>query len=294
MSETPVICIGSALWDVIARAEHSMTPGYDSPGRIVRRPGGVSLNVAIALTAESVRPIMLTAIGNDDEGRRLIEDLTGRGIDCGFVTRVNDPTDSYIAVENQDGELFAAIADCYSLELAGNEIFKPLTDGRLGSADQPFAGICVIDGNLPERVLAELVTGSALEKSRKYFAPASPGKAVRMRAVLENESGTIFVNRKEAEIICDTSFSHSRDAAKALAAITGGAVVTDSQNEATLVRDGTTLSVTPPDVSVKSVTGAGDAFLAGFIAAEAAGEHPASCLIMAADSAAAHISGART
>jgi len=77
-----------------------MTPGHDSPGVIARRTGGVALL----------------------EGQRLIEDLTGAGIDCGFVTRVNEPTDSYLAIEGPDGEVFAAIADCQSLERAGSSL----------------------------------------------------------------------------------------------------------------------------------------------------------------------------
>ena len=290
MSENSIICVGSALWDVIARAEHDMSPGHDSPGRITRRPGGVALNVAIALLAEGARPIVLSAIGNDDEGRRLIEDLTGRGIDCGFVTRVDDPTDSYIALENKDGEVFGAIADCYSLELAGSDIVTPLKDGRLASPQAPFKGTIVIDGNPPERVLNDLVAQGDLDQARLYFAPASPGKAERLRAVFEQRKGTLFVNKREAEILIGKEFGGSREAAIAVAELVGGAVVTNSAEDATMVRDGTVLSVTPPDVTVRSVTGAGDAFLAGFLAAEIKGEHPATCLLEAADAAARHIS----
>lgn len=154
-----------------------------------------------------------------------------------------------------------------------------------------FGGIAVVDGNLPEFVLAEIAEGPLLANAQVYFVPASPGKAERMKSVLASGRGTLFINRFEAEILTGTSFADSREAAKHLAEFCGGAVVTDGPRDATLARDGTVLSVTPPQVEVTSVTGAGDAFLAGFIAAEMRREHPATCLISAADAAAAHVSG---
>lgn len=268
-----------------------MTPGHDSPGIIARRTGGVALNVANALLAQGTRPMLMSVIGQDLEGQRLIEDLTGAGIDCGFVTRVNEPTDSYLAIEGPDGEVFAAIADCQSLERAGSSLLAPLRDGRLGSEASGYDGLAVIDGNLPEYVLSEIANGPLLANAKLFFVPASPGKADRMRAIMECGRGTLFINRIEAEILMGESYPTSREAAKALAAKCGGAVVTDGPREATISRDGNVLSVTPPEVKVAGVTGAGDAFLAGFLAGEVDGEHPASCLIRAADAAAAHISG---
>ncbi|MEL6793700.1 MAG: PfkB family carbohydrate kinase, partial [Pseudomonadota bacterium] len=50
MSKTKeIICIGSVLWDVIGRTEREMPPGADRPGRIDRLPGGVAMNIAMAL-----------------------------------------------------------------------------------------------------------------------------------------------------------------------------------------------------------------------------------------------------
>ncbi len=293
MQRPQVICVGSALWDIIARAQQSMSPGHDSPGQIERRAGGVALNVAHALYQHGKRPIVLSAMGHDTEGETLVKEMISGGIDCRYITRVNDPTDCYLAIERPDGEVFAAIADCFSLERAGRDILTPLSDGRLASQDNPYSGIAVVDGNLPEHVLTEAAHGPLLEAAQVYFIPASPGKAERMKTVVSAGRGTLFVNRIEAEILTGESYADSRAAASALIEHCDGAVVTDGPKDATLARNGSILSVTPPSVEVTGVTGAGDAFLAGFVAAEMDGEHQASCLIRAADAAAAHISGAQ-
>ena len=286
-----VICIGSVLWDVIARAEHDMTPGHDSPGRITRRPGGVAYNIGAALTARRIPVELLSAVGNDPEGDLLLSTAKSEGIGCGHVMRANDPTDSYMAIEQANGEVFGAVADCYTLEWAGEQILEPLINGRLGDARRPVTGTVIIDGNLPERVLSAIGDRGNLAEARKIYVPASPGKAGRLREILKSASGTIFVNKVEAEILCEQEFADSRTAAIALAGFGSAAIVTDSANDATIAKDGMILSVTPPNVEVVSVTGAGDAFLAGFVAADLAGEHPAQAIIAAADAAALHISG---
>ena len=44
-----IICIGSVLWDIIGRSTYTMSSGSDKPGKIIKIPGGVALNLAMAL-----------------------------------------------------------------------------------------------------------------------------------------------------------------------------------------------------------------------------------------------------
>ena len=60
-----VICIGSVLWDVIGRSASHMRQGSDVPGRIVRLPGGVAMNIAMTLARFGLRPVLLSAVGRD-------------------------------------------------------------------------------------------------------------------------------------------------------------------------------------------------------------------------------------
>jgi len=293
MTQTdPVICIGSALWDTIARTERAMEQGHDVPGEIRQRPGGVALNVSFALAQQNVACILLTAIGRDAPGDLLTKTATDKGVNCSYITRVDDATDTYLAIEQADGTVFGAVADCATLEKTGADVLVPLINGDIASAEKPFQGTVVIDGNLPEDVLEAVLNIKGLSQAKMVFVPASPGKAERMRSVLSSRGGTIFVNIEEAGILCNTSFTSSKDAAAAINALGAGAIVTDGAKEAAMLKDGVNMTVLPPPADPKSITGAGDAFLAGFLAYELRGEHLAMCLSNAADVASAHVGGA--
>ncbi|MBL4805762.1 MAG: bifunctional hydroxymethylpyrimidine kinase/phosphomethylpyrimidine kinase [Rhodobacteraceae bacterium] len=292
MTNAPIICIGSALWDVIASASVEMQPGNDIPGLIRRRMGGVALNVAVALARSGEKTLLLTAIGCDAEGDSLIKSLMAEGIDCSYITRCDDPTDTYLAVEQPNGNIFAAIADCASLEKAGENILTPLIDGRLASDATPWVGAIVVDGNIPVPVMETLAHMPSIKDANLSFVPASPGKARRMRAALKAAHATLFVNLAEAEIMCDSQFADSNIAASALLALGAArAIVTDGPNSATICTRETSVTLVPPKVNAHSTTGAGDVFLAAVIAAEQTPETTLHSALQAAiDAAAAHIS----
>ena len=134
-----ILCIGSVLWDVIGRSASTMRVGSDVPGRITRLPGGVALNIAMTLRKFGLSPALLSVVGDDAEGRELMEECAALGLNIDHVYRSTDlPTDRYMAVEGQNG-LIAAIADAHSLEQAGSKILTPLVDGLLGNATDPFS-----------------------------------------------------------------------------------------------------------------------------------------------------------
>ncbi|MCY4179988.1 MAG: PfkB family carbohydrate kinase, partial [Litoreibacter sp.] len=104
-----ILCIGAVLWDIIGRATAHMRVGSDVPGRITRLPGGVAMNIAMALKAYGMSPAVLSAIGQDEEGEELIRACTRLGIDATQAYRSEDlPTDRYMAVEGGNG-LIAAV-----------------------------------------------------------------------------------------------------------------------------------------------------------------------------------------
>ena len=139
-----VLCIGSVLWDIIGRSSSHMRAGSDVPGRITRIPGGVAMNIAMALKAYGMQPALLSAVGRDPEGEELVAACARLGMVTTHLYRSEDlPTDTYMAVEGGNG-LIAAIADAHSLEQAGAKILRPLESGTL----KGWAGIIALDGNL--------------------------------------------------------------------------------------------------------------------------------------------------
>ncbi len=289
---TEILCIGSVLWDMIGRAPGPMAPGADLPGRIVRQPGGVALNIAVTLLRFGLRPQLLSAVGRDAPGDELLARCAKMGLGVDHVYRSPDmATDRYMAIEGAGG-LVAAIADAHTLEAAGGRILAPLSDGRLGDAASPYPGPIALDGNLTQDVMEDIARSPAFAAADLRIAPASPGKAERLLPFLTRGRGTLYVNLEEAGLLCRARFATAAEAAAALLARgVERVLVTDGAGPAADGRAGDILTGRPPEVAVARVTGAGDSFMAAHIAAELAGADRSAALIRALDAAAAHVSG---
>jgi sugar/nucleoside kinase (ribokinase family) len=289
-----VLCIGSVLWDIIGRSPAEMRRGSDMPGRITRLPGGVAMNIAMTLARFGLAPTLLSTVGRDPEGDELIVACSRLGCRTDYLYRSEDlPTDRYMAVEGGNG-LIAAIADAHSLEAAGDKILRPLMDGSLGALDAPYEGAIALDGNLTLSLLGDIAAGPAFAKADLRVAPASPGKAERLRPFLNRTRGTLYVNLEEAGLLCQDTFTNSE--AAALALLDRGAarvLVTDGGAAASeaCAASQSVITKQPPRVTVARVTGAGDTFMAAHIAAEARGEDRHSALAAALQAAATYVSG---
>jgi pseudouridine kinase len=287
-----IICIGSVLWDVIGRTSIPMRIGADVPGRITRLPGGVAMNIAMTLRRFGMTPAILTAIGQDAEGGELMADVARMGIISDMVYRSDDlPTDRYMAIEGPGG-LVAAVADAHSLEAAGAKILRPLSDGRLGTPENPWAGPVALDGNLTPELLQDIARSPLFARSDLRVAPASPGKAERLLALVGHPQATLYVNIEEASLLCQCEFTDSQDAARRL--VRRGAhrvLVTNGGRTAAEATDNNIITAKPPEVLVTRVTGAGDTFMAAHIVAEQHGMEREEALGRALRAAATYVSG---
>jgi sugar/nucleoside kinase (ribokinase family) len=287
-----ILCIGSVLWDVIGRAPSHMRQGADVPGRITRLPGGVAMNIAMALARSGLRPSLLSAVGRDPEGDELISACAALGVGTSHLYRSDDlPTDRYMAIEGANG-LIAAIADAHSLETAGDKILRPLMGGALGDAARPYAGLIALDGNLTRALLDDIATHPAFGAADLRVAPASPGKAERLGPFLTHGRAVLYVNLEEASILCQQPFAEAAQAAAALVA--RGAVralVTDGGAPAADADGSGVVTLPCRQVLVTRVTGAGDTFMAAHIAADVAGLSREDALARALEAAATYVSG---
>ena len=294
MVQTPdILCVGSVLWDIIGRSPASMRVGSDVPGRITRLPGGVAMNIAMTLARFGLRPALLTAIGRDAEGDEIIAACQRFGLITEHVYRSADlPTDRYMAIEWANG-LIAAVADAHSLEAAGDKILRALGDGSLGSAAAPWLGMIALDGNLTEALLAEISASPLFSRANLRLAPASPGKAERLRPLLGHASATLYLNLEEARLLAHVEAANAAVAAEALLARGAARVlVTDGGRLCADGRRGLgVINAMPPQVMVGRVTGAGDTFMAAHIVAEQRGFDREMALHAALRAAADYVSG---
>lgn len=288
-----IICIGAVLWDIIGRSPLAMPAGADVPGRIMRLPGGVAMNVAMTLRRFGLRPTLLTAIGQDSAGEELLAACHRLGIGTDYLFRSTDlATDRYLAIEDVNG-LVAAIADAHSLEAAGDKILQPLADGRLGTAATPWSGLVALDGNLTAALLAEIAVSPLLAAADLRVAPASPGKVERLQPILAHPRLTLYANLAEASLLCGTELANAPAAAEQL--LRRGArrvLVTDGGRDCADGKAGEGVLVDRPQaVRVNRVTGAGDTFMSAHIVAERNGASRADALAAAHRAAGAYVAG---
>lgn len=287
-----ILCIGAVLWDIIGRTSLPMVQGNDKPGQITRLPGGVALNIAMALRKFGLSPALLSVVGQDAEGRDLVAACDALGLDTSYLRVDPDlPTDRYMAIEAQ-GALVAAIADAQTLESAGATILEPMADGTLGSVAHPWAKPVALDGNLSADLLETVARSPLFSQADLRIAPASPGKAERLRPFLGHSRATFYVNCEEAGLITGTQPANAAAAAEALLrAGVGRALVTEGAQMAVDATPAGTLTQTPPPVEAVRITGAGDTFMAAHIAAEISGTPRDTALENATQTAARYVAG---
>ena len=285
-----ILCIGAVMWDVIGRPDprvaDALVPGADLPGRVVRLPGGVALNVATTLRRLGMRPALLGVVGRDPEGCALVESCAAMGLVTDHLLRTDDPSDRYVAIEGRDG-LVGAIADTRTLDAAGARVLAPLADGSL---PQPWSGPVVVDGNGAGGLMAEVARSELLAAADLRLALASSGKAAALIPLLGHPSAVLHLNRQEAVAMLGHALKDAEAAARAL--VDRGAaraLVTDGPRAAAdATRDGVVLA-TPRAVTAHRTIGAGDVFTAAHVAAEARGAGRRVALAAALEAATDHV-----
>src|SRR5699024_11138687 len=107
-----VLCVGAANIDQEARTLESLQYHTSNPVEIAESYGGVARNFASSLKEMGMDTSLLTAIGDDASGERLLQHSKGEGIDINHVwTFPSARTGTYTAVVDKNGENVLSIAD---------------------------------------------------------------------------------------------------------------------------------------------------------------------------------------
>jgi ribokinase len=246
-----VLCAGHVNWDVTLRVDR--LPDPDGEGRIETRTeagGGSAANVATALASLDADATLFGSVGDDDTGRRAREELAATGVDTTNIVRVERETATKYLVVDGDGEVMV-------LSNAGaNEAFAPsdLDRGILEAADRLH-----LTGQCPETaaLLAERAAGCDTTVS------FDPGRRLGARdyGATVARSDLLFLNEREASCVVDGDLL---DAVGRETTV----VVKRGCRGATVHRSGREVGHPGYPIDAVDTTGAGDAFAAGYLAAE--------------------------
>ncbi|HHH83252.1 MAG TPA: ribokinase [Chloroflexi bacterium] len=207
----PVLVIGSSGIDLVARPFDALQTGTSNPGQIRYSPGGVARNVAENLARLGAEVILLTAVGDDDQGRQLLEHAAHAGVDIEHTIRVPEqPTGSYLAILDSQGALHTGIDDMRVIDAMPPEFLRERRE-LFRQASAVF-----VDANLPERTLRTAISLAFRSKTPIAADPTSVKLAPRLCPYLER-LWLITPNEPEAERLCAHPVPHA-DPASAIAA----------------------------------------------------------------------------
>ena len=213
MSDPQVVVIGAASVDTKGRIQRELLPGTSTPGQIRVSVGGVARNIAENLARLGVDTTLLSAVGGDTSGKRILQRTQEGGVNTEHVIiQTHSRSSAYLAVLDAEGNPFVSVDDM--------EVVKAITPGyiyaRRGLISQ--ADMVVFDGNLSPGTI-----DSIMSLARKHDIPvcADPTSAIlapRLKPYL-SQLYLITPNAAEAEALCGhgTGKRHQAErAAKAL------------------------------------------------------------------------------
>lgn len=195
-SSGPVLVIGSAGMDIVGRPIDELSLGTSAPGRLRASPGGVARNVAENLARLGTEVVLLTAVGDDPEGRRLLTQTSDAGANIDHVLMAaGRSTGAYLAVLDGRGKLHLALDDMRAVEA--------LTPEYLRECRALFRGASAVflDANLSPKTLAAAVSLARREGVPVAADPTSVNLAPRLLPHLE-DLWLIACNEAEAEALC--------------------------------------------------------------------------------------------
>ena len=259
-----VMVIGDVMVDVVANHRDPIATGTDTPARIQLSGGGSAANTAAWLATFDEQPRLLAAVGDDDLGRRAVDELTDAGVHFVGPVRPDVGTGACVVLVGPDGERTMLPDRGANDRLpisAIVESFDPLP-GWLHLSGYTLLG----EGsrNAGKAALsAALAAGCTVSVDA---ASAAPLKSVGAAAFLDWIAGAsvVFANDDEIEALGGVQLVLARVESVAVKHGAAGATWTNGVDSA--VAEGI-------PVDVIDSTGAGDAFAAGWIAARRRGEH---------------------
>jgi len=256
-----VTVIGGCNMDLQGTSIQQPIPADSNPGHVTISPGGVGRNIAENLARLSIKTNLLSVLGDDLYGQKIIRDSEAAGIDMNHcLVKKEGITSTYLSILGPSGELEIAIADMKILEDMSTSYLQKKV--RLIE----HAGILVLDANLPLEIL-EFITNSFPQQTI-YLDPVSSRKAMKIKGILQGIH-TLKPNRLEAEILTGIKI-HNHGDLKQVARIfldqglqqivislgAEGVFFADQEQQGL---------ITAPAIQLKNCTGAGDALFAGLI-----------------------------
>ncbi|GAB16196.1 ribokinase [Arthrobacter globiformis NBRC 12137] len=234
-----VTVVGSINLDIIATTDRLPTAGETVGGGVLQQqPGGKGANQAVAAARLGGSSRMIGAVGDDAQGRLMLEALSGAGVDTSDVAVLDgDATGTALIVVDREGENQIVVCP------GANGAFS--LEGVEFGPDEVV--LCQLEVGLP-------VALEAARKSSGFFV-LNAAPAMNLPSELLERCDLVIVNETEFELI--PALAEAK-----LVAVTYGKV------GSAMFEHGRKVAQAPAaSVAVANTIGAGDAFCAALVLA---------------------------
>lgn len=250
-----VAVIGGMNMDIGGSAEGMLRLRDSNPGLVTMRPGGVGRNIAHDLRLLGLEVSLVSAVGDDANGRALLQSCEALGLDLSMtLIRPRERSSTYLYVTDDAGDMLLGISDMAITDRITPAALEPLLQ-RLNGFDA-----VVLDANLSQaalEILAERLTAPLCAD------PVSVAKAGKLLPVLPRLTA-VKPNLLEAR--CLTGEEDPEKAARALLSRGVRRVFLSLGADGILAAEGERLLRLPCEkTDVVNTNGAGDAAMAALV-----------------------------
>jgi pseudouridine kinase len=195
-----VLVIGATLLDTKGKPLAGLEPGTSNPATIKHTRGGTARNVAENLGRLGADVLLVSAVGEDATGRRLLEQTAEAGVNLDYVQILPEArTGAYIAILDEDGALSVALDDVSVMEHVNSRF---LYQNRKLFRD---AQMVMVDGSLSVEAWAMAARLADQYGVPLCADPASARLAYKLRPYLEGLH-LVVPNEVEAAVLLELEF----------------------------------------------------------------------------------------
>ena len=202
-----VLVIGAMLLDTKGKPTAGLETGTSNPGEIRHVRGGGARNVAENLARLGAQVLLISAVGDDRTGQRLVAQTSEAGVNLEHVIiSEGDSTGSYIAILGADGSLSVALDDV--------RVVASVSAGYLYKNRRLFRDACMVmvDGSLTPAALDTVIRLCRQYELPLCADPSSVRLAHKLRPHL-SDLHLVVPNEIEAAALCGADFpGHGPDA----------------------------------------------------------------------------------
>ncbi|RDY26179.1 winged helix-turn-helix transcriptional regulator [Romboutsia weinsteinii] len=256
-----ITVIGGSNMDIQGIPKKELVMFDSNPGKVDISLGGVGRNIADNISRLGIKTKLISAIGNDLYGNKILSECRkfGMDVDDCFISNEHS-TSIYVSILNGDNDMQVAISHM--------DILDKLDVDYISSKHQAIGEslAIVIDTNLSEDVIDYVTTNYS--NIPIFVDTVSTSKCMKIKEIV-GRFHTIKVNKYEAEALSNIKINSIDNLKQCSEYFLGKGV---KNIFITLGKDGVfcankkeSMHIKGATVNIVSATGAGDAFTAGLV-----------------------------